>query len=184
MVNGRTVGTQAFEVAADRETRITDAERTARHDLLVKGQRYEAQLSDAVTAVRKVRTQLAGLKDLMQDTAQVPATLRATYDSLVTQATAFRTRFFVRIDGDTDADFADVAFGRVLPFKLDMVRSNVGGATVPPTATDLALWAEVERDVPQAIDDVNALLGRVGPFYVRLAEAGLQPRLPKAIGKP
>ncbi|MCU0624099.1 MAG: hypothetical protein MUF53_09580, partial [Gemmatimonadaceae bacterium] len=183
-VNGKAAGTQTFEVLGDRETRIADADRAARHTLLTTGQRLTGQLSAAVSAVQRTRTQLAGLKALMSDTAQVPAPLRATYDSLVTQGQAFRRRFFSRIESDTDADFANLQFTRVLPFKLDLVLSNVGGATVPASATDLALWAEVQREVPAAIDDVNALLARVAPFYVKLAEAGLQPRVPRAIEKP
>ena len=184
VVNGRTVGTRTLDVTGDRDVTVSEADRAARHTLLVTGQRFTAQLSAAVSAAQKARTQLAGLKEQMQDTAAVPAALRAMYDSLVMQAATFRCRFAVRIESDSESECADLQFTRVLPFKLDFVLGSVGGATVPPSATDLAMWGELQREVPAAIEDVNALLGRLMPFYVKLAEAGVQPRMPKVIEKP
>jgi hypothetical protein len=120
----------------------------------------------------------------MADSVNVPAPLRAQYDSLVTTGASFRKRLGTSIESDTASDLGDVPFTRIVPFKLDFLLSNVGGATTPASATDLAMWAELQREVPAAIDDVNAFLARVTPFYVKLAEAGLQPRLPKVIEKP
>jgi len=51
-------------------------------------------------------------------------------------------------------------------------------------ATDLAQWAELQREVPAAIDEVNAFLVQLRPFYAKLAEAGLFPVVPKPIEKP
>ena len=96
----------------------------------------------------------------------------------------FRKRFFLTQEGDEDSLFEGLDQRTVLPFKLGGLLGGVGGATAPMSATELAQWTEVRAEVPVAIDDVNAFLSRLKPFYARLLEAGLYPAVPKAVPKP
>ena len=184
VVNGRDVASRAFTVAGDREITITDADRQRRFDVLKEGQRLDASLSQAVSAMRTARTQLTQIKAVLADSTAVPADLRATYDSLVKQVEPFRKRFFLTQEGDEDSLFEGLDQRTVLPFKLGGLLGGVGGATAPMSATELAQWTEVRAEVPVAIDDVNAFLSRLKPFYARLLEAGLYPAVPKAVPKP
>lgn len=184
VVNGKTVAAQPFTVLGDRDVTISDADRQRRFDVLKAGQRLEARLTAVVAAARTARQQLAQIQAALADASVAPAALRAERDSLATVADGFKRSRLVRIEGDTDADFDDLQFAEILPFKLGMTLGNIGGATVPMSATDLAQWAELEREVPAAIDDVNALLARLKPFQARLLEAGLWPKVPAPIEKP
>ncbi|MBK6485349.1 MAG: hypothetical protein IPF98_00455 [Gemmatimonadetes bacterium] len=55
---------------------------------------------------------------------------------------------------------------------------------MPLTTTDLDQWNELRTEVPAAIDDVNAFIVQLKPFYARLLEAGLFPVVPKPLVKP
>jgi hypothetical protein len=184
LVNGREVASRPFAVAGDREITITDADRQRRFDLLKEGQRLESRLSEAVAAMRAAQTQLAQLKDVLADSTTVPADVRTTYDTLSQQLVPFVRRFYMSSDAVPDSTFDGLEFRTVLPFKLGGLIGAIGGATMPVNATDLAQWNELQREVPAAIDDVNAFLAQLRPFYARLAEAGLYPLVPKPIAKP
>ena len=89
----------------------------------------------------------------------------------------------IRDEGDeTEFDFSE--FRKVITFKLGGIVGSIGGATAPPSEVDLAQWAEVKADIGPTIDQVNGLVGKLKPFYQKLAAAGLYPAVPKAIEKP
>lgn len=184
LVNGAAVASRPFAVTGDREITITDVDRQRRFDLLKEGQRLDARLSEAVAAMRAAKAQFAQLKPALADSTVVPADIRATFDTLSKQLTPFVRRFYLNSENEPDSTFEGLEFRTVLPFKLGGLLGGIGGATMPVNATDLAQWNELQREVPAAIDDVNAFLVQLRPFYARLAEAGLYPLVPKPIAKP
>ena len=121
------------------------------------------------------------MKTAVTDSTTVPAPIRAVYDSLVKDLGPLKKKFFIR-EEDEPFDFSE--FRKVITFKLGNLLGSVGGATLPPTETDLAQWAELRTEVPQTIDEVNGYLARLKPFYLRLAEEGIYPPLPKPVEKP
>ncbi len=183
VVNGKEVATTALTVRGDPDIVITEQDRQRRFELLKEGQRLQARLSEANNAVRTANQQLNQIKPAVSDSTTVPAPIRASYDSLVKDLVPLKKRFFIRDEGDESPfDFSE--FRQVITFKLGGVVGGIGGATMPPTETDLSRWAEVKTEVPQVIDQVNALVARLKPFYQRLAEQGIYPAVPKVIEKP
>lgn len=183
MVNGKEAVTAPLTVRGDPDIVITEQDRQRRFELLKEGQRLTARLSEANSAVRTANQQLNQMKPVVTDSTTVPAAIRTSYDSLVKDLAPLKKKFFIRDEGDeTPFDFAE--FRQVITFKLGGVLGGIGGATMPPTETDLAQWTEVKTEAPQVIDQVNAFIARLKPFYARLAEAGIYPALPKAIEKP
>jgi hypothetical protein len=182
VVNGKPAATTTVAVKGDPEIRITDQDRQRRFELLKEGQRLQARLTEASNAVRTANSQLREIKPKLADSTAVPAGIRASYDSLVKDLTPLKTRFFIRDDDDEPFDFS--LFRQVITFKLGGVLGGIGGATQPPTETDLAQWNELRIEVPQVIDQVNGILARLKPFYQRLAEQGIYPALPRPIEKP
>lgn len=183
VVNGRPAASGSITVRGDPEVRISAADRERRFALLKEGQQLQARLTEASNAVRTANTQLNQLKTPLADSTTVPAPLRAAYDSLVKDLAPLKTRFFIRDEDDTTPfDFS--LFRQVITFKLGSVLGNIGGAGMPPTETDLVQWNELRTEVPALIDQVNAYLARLKPFYQRLAEQGVYPPLPRPVAKP
>jgi photosystem II stability/assembly factor-like uncharacterized protein len=183
VVNGKEAATARFSVRGDPDIKITDEERRQRFALLKEGQVLQARLSEANTAVRTANTQLNQMKTALSDSTTVPAAVKASYDSLVKDLGPLKKKFFVRDEGD-DSPFDFSEFRQVITFKLGGVVGGIGGATAPPTETDLAQWNEVKTEAPQLIDQVNAFVARLKPFYQRLLELGIYPALPKPVAKP
>jgi hypothetical protein len=163
VVNGKELATTGFKVAGDPDITITDADRQRRFDLLKEAQRLQAKVA-------------------LSDSTTTPAPIRAELDSLMKQIDPLKKKFFIRDEGD-DSDFDFALFRKVITFKISGLISSVGGATVPASEADLAAWAEVKTEAPATIDEVNALVARLKPFYQKLAEAGLYPAVPKPIDK-
>jgi hypothetical protein len=183
VVNGKPVANSTVTVKGDPDIRITDQDRQRRFELLKEGQRLQARVTEASNAVRSANTQLRSLKTPLADSTTVPRAIRATYDSLVKDLEPLKKKFFIRDEDDTTPfDFS--LFRQVITFKLGGVLGSVGGATAPPTATDLEQWSELRTEVPQVIDQVNGFTARLKPFYQRLVELGLYPPVPKPIEKP
>jgi len=183
VVNGKDVATTSLTVRGDPDIVITEQDRQRRFELLKEGQRLQARLSEASDAVRTANQQLNQMKSAVSDSTTVPAPVRATYDSLVKDLAPLKKKFFIRDEGDdSPLDFSE--FRQVITFKLGGVVGGVAGATAPPTETDLAQWNEVKAEAPQIIDQVNAFVGRLKPFYQRLLELGIYPAVPKPIAKP
>jgi len=182
VVGGKEVGSAPIVVRGDPEVTITDADRQRRFDLLKEGQKLQGQVAEASQAVRTANTQLGAIKKALADTATTPAPIRATLDSLMKELDPLKKKFFIRDEGD-DSDFDFALFRQVITFKLGGIVGSIGGATVPPSETDLAQWAEVKAEVPAVIDQVNALVSKLKPFYQRLAAEGLYPAVPKPVGR-
>jgi hypothetical protein len=143
----------------------------------------QAKLSEANTAVRTANTQLNQMKTALSDSTSVPKDVKAAYDSLVKDLGPLKKKFFVRDEGDdSPLDFSE--FRQIITFKVGGVVGGIGGATAPPTETDLAQWNEVKTEAPQVIDQVNGFVARLKPFYQRLLELGIYPQLPKPVAKP
>ena len=183
IVNGKEAAASQFAVQGDREIVITDQDRQRRYDLLKEGQQLQAQLSEASTAVRTANQQLGQIKKVLADTGTTPVPIRAELDSLMKTIAPLKTKFSIRDEGD-ESEFDFSAFRKVITFKLGGLLNSVGGATMPPSATDLSQWNELKTEIPATIDQVNALVGQLKPFYLRLAEAGLYPPVPKAVARP
>ena len=183
VVNGKEGPSVPFAVKGDPDIVITDQDRQRRFDILKEGQRLQARLSEANNATKLANTELGKMKSVLSDSTTVPAAIRASYDSLTKELAPLKKKFFIRDEGDeSEFDFSE--FRKVITFRLGGVIGSIGGVTVPPTETDLAQWSDVKAEVPKVIDQVNALVAKLKPFYQRLAAEGLYPAVPKPVEKP
>jgi photosystem II stability/assembly factor-like uncharacterized protein len=182
-VDGKEVASRAFTVRGDHDIVITDADRQRRFDILKEGQRYDAKLTQANNAARTAMQQLSQIKKILADSTTVPAALRATHDTLTKELAPIKKKFFLQEEGE-NVEFSSAELRNVITFKLGGVLGSIGGSTVPPSQTDMMQWTELRTEVPAAIDQVNAFLTKLKPFYARLLEAGYYPAVPKGVEKP
>ena len=179
-VNGKKIGGTDVLVRSDPESQVSAADRKANFELAKELHQLSGRLTDAVNAVKQVNTQLAAIKKELADSAKVPASYRATHDSLVKQVAPFKKKFFIRDEGE-EVEFSAELFREVLPFKLGGLMGEVSGFLAGPTAQNLKTMDEVRREVPAAIDETNALVTRFGAFVKQLSDAGIYPVMPKPV---
>ncbi len=179
-VNGKKIGGTDVVVRADPESQVSAADRKANFELAKELHQLSGRLTDAVNAVKQVNTQLGAIKKELADSAKVPASYRATHDSLVKQVAPFKKKFFIRDEGE-EVEFSAELFREVLPFKVGGLMGEVSGFLAGPSAQNLKTMDEVRRDVPAAIDETNALVTRYAAFAKLLFDAGIYPVGPKPV---
>jgi photosystem II stability/assembly factor-like uncharacterized protein len=178
--NGRSIGAAAVGVRADPESQISAADRAANFALLKELQVLNGRLTAAVKAARQVNVQLGAIRNALSDSTKVPASFRATLDSITKQAAPLKKRFFITDEGE-ETEFTAELFRAVLPFKLGGVAGNLSGFLAAASVQDLRTLGEVRTEVPAAVDETNALVARFTTFVKQLAEAGLYPPVPKPV---
>ena len=78
-------------------------------------------------------------------------------------------------------DFSFSDFRKNLGFRQSSVAGGIDGATAPATEDEVRQIAELRKEIPGAIAEVNAFVSRLPAFYKALAEAGLYPVAPKPV---
>ena len=180
IVNGKKIGSTELVVRADPESQISLTERKVNFDLSKELQLLGGRLTDAVTAVKQVNTQLGAIRKVLADSVNTPATFRSTLDSIVTQATPLKKKFLIRDEGD-ESEVTSEMFLAAMPIKVSQLTGEVSGFLAGPSAQNLRTMDEVRRDVPVAVEETNALVTRFGAFVKRLSEAGLYPVMPTVV---
>lgn len=179
-VNGKDTGTGKVRVLGEPDMVLSDADRKSRYDALRELQTVGSRVQHATVAVRKANEQLTQIKAALKDSTAVPAPIKASLDSLSRSLDSLKKKFGVGLDfGAPDFSFSE--FRKNLGFRSGNVSGGIEGSTSPATEVQMNQLAEVKRDVPGAIAEVNAFLARLPAFYKQLAEAGLYPVAPKPV---
>src|SRR6185503_4344528 len=117
-------------------------------------------------------TQLGQIKRDLGDSTKVPAAIRASLDSMTKLIAPIRKKFFIADDGE-ELTFSAEVLREVVTFKLGGAAGNLSGFLAGPSAQDLRTVAELRKEVPAAVDETNAMLGRMRAFTWQLADTGL-----------
>jgi photosystem II stability/assembly factor-like uncharacterized protein len=179
-VNGTKVGRTDVAVRSDPESQISVADRAANFVLLKELHAMNGRLTDAVAAARQVQMQLTAISRELADSTKVPASFRATHDTL-TKAFAPLKKTFLLLDEGEELEYSVELFRAVLPFKVSGLSGDLSGFLAGPSAQNLRTMDEVRREVPAAVDETNAIVSRFTAFVKQLSDAGIYPVMPKQV---
>jgi photosystem II stability/assembly factor-like uncharacterized protein len=179
-VNGVKIGRTDVVVRSDPESQISVADRAANFALLKELHALNGRVTDAVTAARQVQMQLAAIMRELADSTKVPASIRATHDTL-TKALAPLKKKFLLLDEGEEMEYSAELFRAVLPFKVSGLSGDLSGFLAGPSAQNLRTMDEVRREVPAAVDETNAIVARFTALAKQLSDAGIYPVMPKPV---
>ena len=183
VVNGKEAASRTFTVSGEPEIQISDADRKARFDALKEFQVLGNQVQHAQAALRKADATLKEIKAAIKDSNAVAAPLRAALDSVTRDLDPLKKKFGVGFDfGQGNFDFE--AFRKNLGFRVGNAGGGIDGSTSLPTDDQRRQLGELRTEVPAAVALVNGFLTRLPALYKQLAEAGVYPVAPKAVGQP
>jgi hypothetical protein len=163
-VDGRAIGSTTIAVRADPEITIADAARKAWFDLQMELHRLQAQANEMAEKLVQANEQLSAVRERMRDTTKASASERATWREFSAQFDSTRRMFGVAGGGG----FGGPPNVRTLANGL---KGQVMQATALPTATQMRRIEALRVDLPKAIAEANAVLGRV-PEIRRTVAAG------------
>lgn len=155
-LDGRAIGSTAIAVRGDPDVTIAEADRKPYFDLQVELHRLQAQANDIAERLVEANDQLTALRERMRDTTKSSASERATWREFVTQFDSSRRAFGVAGGG---GGFGGPPNMRTLAGQL---KGQVMQATALPTATQMRRIEALRVELPKAIAEANAVLGRVG----------------------
>jgi hypothetical protein len=178
--NGKAIGGTDLVVRADPESQISAADRKANFEIMKELHALNGRLTEAVTTVKQINTQLAAIKKVLSDSAKTPAAFRTTLDTITKHIAPLKTKFLIRDEGD-ETEFTAEMFRTVLTFKVGGLMGDLSGFLAGPSAQNLRTLDEIRKDVPAAIDETNVLVGQFSAFVKQLSDAGLYPVMPKPV---
>jgi photosystem II stability/assembly factor-like uncharacterized protein len=183
VVNGKDAATGRVTVNLDPDVQIAEADLRARFDALKELHGWNGKVSSSTTALRTADQQLAAIRRELGDTTKIPAPVRVRMDSLRSELSGLKRKFGIR---DPDEDFFSATFNfqeflQAVPIRLSRLSGDIAGATVPLSETNRQMMSQLAAAIPGAVDEANAFLGKLKPFYQDLAAAGLYPRAPDVV---
>ncbi|MEW5917684.1 MAG: glycosyl hydrolase, partial [Gemmatimonadota bacterium] len=164
-VDGRAVGSTTIAVRPDPEITIADADRKAWFDLQMELHRLQAQANEIAEKLVQANEQLSAARERMRDTTKVSAAERASWREFVTQFDSSRRAFGVAGGGG----FGGPPNMRTLANGL---KGQVMQVTALPTATQVRRIDALRVDLPKAIAEANAVLGRVSEIRRSVTAGG------------
>lgn len=169
-VDGRQIGSTAIAVRGDPEITIADADRKAWFDVQMELHRMQAQANETAERLFEANEQLNAVRERMRDTTKVSASERSAWRDFSAQFDSSRRVFGVAGGGGGGGGgFGGPPNVRTLAGGL---KGQVMQATALPTATQLRRIEALRVDLPKAVAEANAVLGRVPEIRRTVAAAG------------
>ncbi len=178
-VDGKEAAARTLRVNGDPEIQIADADRrtwfgvsSELHALQGAVNRAADALTQAAEQFGQVRRALASNRDMAPD-------LKAAVDSLSADLDSLRRRVSGLPGAGGGGGFGGPPNVRG---RIGQLKGAIMGSTSLPTEVQMREVAALRSLAPQAVEDVNALLGRLPAMYRRLADAGVYPATPRPVG--
>jgi hypothetical protein len=168
-VDGRQIGSTTIAVRGDPEVTIADADRKTWFDLQMELHRLQGQANEVAERLFQANEQLNAVRERMRDTTKASATERTAWREFSAQFDSARRAFGVGGGGGGGGGgFGGPPNVRTLAGGL---KGQVMQATALPTSTQVRRIEALRVDLPKAVAEANAVLGRV-PEIRRTVAAG------------
>jgi photosystem II stability/assembly factor-like uncharacterized protein len=184
VVDGKPVETKPLRVAGDPEVVLTEAQRKQLFDMGMEMHELQKRATDAGVGVVSLNRQITQLSEEIATKTDVPADVKAAFESLKTEAAAMTPKLPVgaggggrggggggggRGGGDTSV------VGRIAQAKNGMM----GGLW--PTSITMKAYNDAKTEAPKVLSDANALFAKAAAVSASLAKYNLKLEAPKPV---
>jgi hypothetical protein len=182
VVDGKTVETKPMRVVGDPEVVLTELQRKQLFEMAFEMHELQKRAIEAAAGVASLNRQIAQLSQEIGGKADVPADVKASFDSLKADTTAMAVKLPVagggggRGGGGGGRGAADPSVtGRIAQAKNGMM----GGLW--PTSMTMKAYSDSKTDAPKALSDANALFAKAAALSTSLAKYNLKLEAPKPV---
>jgi photosystem II stability/assembly factor-like uncharacterized protein len=155
VIDGKTVDTKPVRVGMDAEVALTPIERQKMFDLAMEAHGLQRQATDVANAFRPFYTRMAEIVKELAGRQDVPADVKASFEALNKDVAAIAPKFTPPVFRPGQG-FGGQQPTEYLVNRLGQVK-NALMATMWPTAQTLDTLAEVKKQLPKAVADLNAV---------------------------
>jgi hypothetical protein len=211
IVDGKTIETKPLKVMTDPQVSLTDVERKRMFDMAMEMHEYQRIATDVSTALRPLQTRTTELVKEIAAKTDVPADVKASFDTFNKELTALGPKFAAAaggrggfgggggapgVPGAAGAPGAPGAAGAAgapgtpaTPATPPVVSilTRIGLAKnglmggMPPTGAATKAYADSKAEGPKAFADANALFAKAATLSTALAKYNLKLEAPKPV---
>jgi hypothetical protein len=198
IVDGKTVETKPLRVMADADVALTEIERKRMFDMAMEMHELQKRATEVSNQLRPLNSRMTELAKEIAGRNDVPADLKATFETFNKDLAAFAPKFapaaFGRGGGagpaapaaaPAAAQAGQPAGAPAIPpvSLLSRIGQAKNGlmATMPVTEQTTKAYTEAKAQVPKAIVDANALFARAAALSSALAPYKLTLTAPQPV---
>jgi photosystem II stability/assembly factor-like uncharacterized protein len=183
VVDGKTVDTKPLRVVGDPEVVLTEAQRKQLYDMGMEMHELQKRTTDAAASVASLNRQITQLSAEMAGKTDVPADVKAAFESLKTEATAMGTKLPLAGGGGGRGGGGGGGRGGGDPTVVGKVAQAKNGMMggLWPTSITMKAYTDAKTEVPKAISDANALFAKAAAVSATLAKHNLKLEAPKPL---
>jgi len=171
IVDGKTADSKPVRVVADPEVVLTAVERKRMFDMAMEMHELQRRGTEVMNALAPVNRQMPEVTKTVAARGDIPADVKSAVDSLGKELSATMTRFAALAGGGGrggggrgGGGAADNPLARVGQAKQGLM------AGMPPTEQTTRAYTSAKTEVPKAIAEANALLGKARDVGASLAK--------------
>ena len=180
VVDGKTVDIKPLRVAADPEVVLTPIERKRLFDMAMEMHDLQRVATDVSTALRPLATRMAEVAKEIAGRNDVPADVKASFETFNKDLTAFAPKFAPATGGRGGGAGGPGAGPVNLLARVGQAKSSMMGG-MWPTEQMLAAYADSKVDVPKGVAEANALFAKAATLAATLATHNLKLEAPAAV---
>jgi hypothetical protein len=185
VVDGKTVDTKPIRVTGDPEVVLTEAQRKQLFDMAFEMHELQKRATDAAVGIASLNRQISQLSTDIAGKSDIPADVKASFESLKTDAAAMAPKLPLAAAGGGRGGGGGGGGGRgggdtSVMSKIGQAKNGTSGGLWPNSMT-MKAYADAKAETPKAISDANALFARAAAVSTSLAKYNLKLDAPKPV---
>jgi photosystem II stability/assembly factor-like uncharacterized protein len=180
IVDGKTADTRPMRVVADPEVALTELQRKQLYDMAMEMHDLQKRATDAAVGVSSLNRQLTQLASEIAGKADIPADVKASFDSLKTDVAAMAPKLPVGGGGGGRGGGGRGGADPTITGKIGQAKNGMSGG-LWPTSITMKAYADARAEGPKALSDANALFARAAAVSASLAKYNVKLDPPKPV---
>jgi photosystem II stability/assembly factor-like uncharacterized protein len=182
VVDGKTVETKPLRVSGDPEVVLTDAQRKQLYDMATEMHDLQKRATEAAAGVSSLTRQTAQLTTEIAAKTDIPADVKASFDSLKTDVAALAPKLPAAGGGGRGGGGGGGRGGPdvSLTGKIGQAKNGMMGG-MWPTSMTMKAYTDSKAEAPKTLSDANALFAKAAAVSASLAKYNLKLDAPKPV---
>ena len=181
VVDGKTIETRPLRVAGDPEVVLTDAQRKQLYDMGMEMHELQRRATEAAAGVASLNRQITDLSKQIADKADMPADVKASFDSLKAATSALAPKLPLAGGGGRGGGGGGRGGGDTSVMgKITQAKNGMMGGMWPTSMTTTA-YADARTEGPKTISEANGLFAQAATVSASLAKYDLKLDVPKPV---
>jgi hypothetical protein len=185
VLDGRTIETKPLRVLADPEVALTESQRKQLFEMAMEMHELQKPATEAAGGVASLNRDIADLSRTLAARSDVPANVKASFESLKTDAAAMAPRLTLTGGGRGGGFGGRGGADASVTSRIAQAKNGLMGG-LWPTSVTMKAYGDAKAETPKAVSDANALFAKAAAVSASLAQFTMTLSVPKpvAMGAP